>query len=152
MKCKTENEKLELMELYEKEMEELEAEYIRLGELKPVKEPLQIFKDEPATKTCRVIIRNRGAKYYTKYNDVHNLTESEIEFLTSRNTGKNIISKLELIHKKESLEDAYADFCPGSQFGNLTILINELKEIQEKNGKISISKHFKCKIEITEVE
>lgn len=139
----------EEIEQYTKELEELEKEYIRLGELKPVKEPLTIF-DEPATKVnCEIHIRRKGAKYQCRYHDIQKLTQEEIEFIHSRNTSQNIIKKLEILRDAEIGDDMSADeqewysFGRGSNILVINELIDELREIKKENGKISISKDWK---------
>lgn len=139
----------EEIEQYTKELEELEKEYIRLGELKPVKEPLTIF-DEPATKVnCEIHIRRKGAKYQCRYHDIQKLTQDEIEFINSRNTSQNIIKKLEILRYAEIGDDMSADeqewysFGRGSNILVINELIDELREIEKENGKISISKDWK---------
>lgn len=96
------------IDLYEKEMEELEAEYIRLGELEPTKEPLTIFDDEtediPATRF--VAKYNGGDKYIYDVKTQLELTMEDAMELLNHTVNENRFSLKTLSTGNVLLKDA----------------------------------------------
>ena len=110
------------------------------------------------TVTCRVTLAK--GKNHAIFLDVKELKRNDINFLNKKNSGKNIIKKLELIRDSEdanlmllSEEDSrWYSLWRENNNDSVNDVINNLKEIQEINGKIKVSRDFKYKIVVEVLE
>jgi len=110
------------------------------------------------TVTCRVTLAK--GKNHAIFLDVKELKRNQINFLNKKNSGKNIIKKLELIRDSEGADlmllsendKRWYSLWREDNNSGIDDVITNLKEIQEINGKIKVSKDFKYKIIVEVME